>query len=58
MHAHCDDEQTVLASKSVHCEVEVHPLPITAEREKYKYDINNQLYHEIFLPFYLSVSVC
>ena len=30
-HAHCDDEQTVLASKSVQCEVNVHAMPTTAE---------------------------
>ena len=32
-HVHCDDEHTVLASTSVHCEVEVQPMPtmFTAE---------------------------
>ena len=32
-HAHCDDEQTVLASKSVQCEANVHAMPTTAEMD-------------------------
>ena len=32
-HAHCDDEQTVLASKSVQCVANVHAIPTTAETD-------------------------
>ena len=32
-HAHCDDEQTVLASTSVQCEANVHAIPTTAEMD-------------------------
>ena len=30
-HTHCDDEQTVLASKSVQCEANVQAMPTIAE---------------------------
>ena len=36
LHAHCDDEQTVLPSNSVHSEVDVHSIPTTAETVKGK----------------------
>ena len=36
LHAHCDDEHTILPSNAVHLEVDVHPIPTTAETVKGK----------------------
>ena len=33
-HAHCDDEQVVLASTSVQLESNVQPMPTTAETDR------------------------
>ena len=36
LHAHCDDEQTILPSNAVHSEADVHSIPTTAETVKGK----------------------
>ena len=36
LHAHCDDEQTVLPSNSVHLDVDVHSMSTIAETVKGK----------------------
>ena len=36
-HAHRSDEQTILTSRSVHCEVEVHAIPTSPEMELYPF---------------------
>ena len=46
--AHCDDSQTVLASTSVHLEVNVHTMPTTAERDFGTSEVYNTLYYMTF----------
>ena len=49
LHAHCNNEQTVLPSKSVHSEVDVHSIPTTAETVKGNpYMVKNTSYYANF----------
>ena len=45
-HAHCDDEHTVLAIPSVHCESNAHPMPTTAETDMGTSEVYSKKSHQ------------
>ena len=53
LHAHCDDEQIVLPSNSVHSAVDIHSIPTTAETVKGKslYGEEHLLFCELLIHF-------